>query len=126
MLSSKNWYRISLLVAPIDLLTPISILLSSTDITITFAIATPPTNKATDPSPRSKFVKASSAACWASRASEGRVIKIPYKGSLHDTVQDYLGGLRSTCTYINSPTIKQMAKCTTFVQVNQQLNTHFV
>tara|TARA_Y100000389_G_C17372664_1_gene469878 strand:- start:23 stop:1063 length:1041 start_codon:yes stop_codon:yes gene_type:complete len=60
------------------------------------------------------------------RASEGRVIKIPYKGSLHDTVQDYLGGLRSTCTYINSPTIKQMAKCTTFVQVNQQLNTHFV
>ena len=60
------------------------------------------------------------------RASEGRILKIPYKGSLENTVQDYLGGLRSACSYINSPTIKQMAKCTTFVQVTQQLNTHFV
>ncbi len=34
------------------------------------------------------------------RSSEGRVLKIPYKGTLHDTVCDYLGGLRSTCTYI--------------------------
>ena len=59
------------------------------------------------------------------RASEGRVLKIPYKGDLNDTVQDYLGGLRSTCTYINAPTIKQMAKCTTFVRVSQQLNTVF-
>ena len=55
------------------------------------------------------------------RASEGRVLKIPYKGDLNDTVQDYLGGLRSTCTYINAPTIKQMAKCTTFVRVSQQI-----
>ena len=59
------------------------------------------------------------------RASEGRVLKIPYKGDLNDTIQDYLGGLRSTCTYINAPTIKQMAKCTTFVRVSQQLNTVF-
>ena len=60
------------------------------------------------------------------RASEGRVIKIPYKGDLNETILDYLGGLRSTCTYINSPSIKQMAKCTTFVRVSQQLNTFFV
>jgi len=60
------------------------------------------------------------------RASEGRILKIPYKGSLENTVQDYLGGLRSACSYINAPTIKQMAKCTTFVQVTQQVNTHFV
>jgi GMP reductase len=59
------------------------------------------------------------------RASEGRVLKIPYKGDLNDTILDYLGGLRSTCTYINSPSIKQMAKCTTFVRVSQQLNTFF-
>lgn len=59
------------------------------------------------------------------RASEGRVVKIPYKGDLNNTVLDYLGGLRSTCTYINSPTIKQMAKCTTFMRVSQQLNTIF-
>lgn len=60
------------------------------------------------------------------RSSEGRVITIPYKGDLEHTVLDYLGGLRSTCTYINSPTIKQMSKCTTFVKVFQQLNTVFV
>ena len=60
------------------------------------------------------------------RSSEGRQIRIKYKGALQDTVLDYLGGLRSTCTYINAQTIKQMAKCTTFVQVSQQLNTIFV
>tara|TARA_Y100000361_G_scaffold62753_1_gene55197 strand:- start:5159 stop:6190 length:1032 start_codon:yes stop_codon:yes gene_type:complete len=57
------------------------------------------------------------------RSSEGRVLKIAYKGSLHDTVSDYLGGLRSTCTYINSSCIKHMPRCTTFMQVNQQINT---
>lgn len=60
------------------------------------------------------------------RSSEGRVLKILYKGSLHDTVNDYLGGLRSTCTYINSDCIKHMSRCTTFMQVNQQLNTSLV
>ena len=59
------------------------------------------------------------------RASEGRVLKIPYKGDLNNTVLDYLGGLRSTCTYINAPSIKQMAKCTTFVRVSQQVNNYF-
>lgn len=60
------------------------------------------------------------------RSSEGRVIKIPYKGKLNDTILDYLGGLRSTCTYINAYNIKNMAKCTTFVKVSQQLNKIFV
>lgn len=57
------------------------------------------------------------------RSSEGRVLKIPYKGPLENTVLDYLGGLRSTCTYINADCIKHMPKCTTFIQVNQQVNT---
>ena len=56
------------------------------------------------------------------RASEGRCIKVKYKGPLENTVLDYLGGLRSTCTYINAPCIKDMAKCTTFIQVSQQVN----
>ena len=59
------------------------------------------------------------------RASEGRVLKIPYKGDLNTTVQDYLGGLRSTCTYINASTMKNMAKCTTFIRVSQQVNDVF-
>ena len=57
------------------------------------------------------------------RASEGRVVRVPYRGPLEDTVLDYLGGLRSTCTYINASCIKHMSLCTTFVQVSQQLNT---
>lgn len=60
------------------------------------------------------------------RSSEGRKIKIPYKGSLDNTVLDYLGGVRSTCAYINASTIKNMPKCTTFILASQQLNTHFV
>jgi GMP reductase len=59
------------------------------------------------------------------RSSEGRLIKVPYKGQLVNTVQDYLGGLRSTCAYINAHTIKNIPKCTTFLLVGQQLNTHF-
>ena len=60
------------------------------------------------------------------RASEGRCLKVKYRGPLENTVLDYLGGLRSTCTYINAPSIKEMAKCTTFIQVNQQVNTSLI
>ena len=59
------------------------------------------------------------------RASEGRVLKIPYKGDLNETVQDYLGGLRSTCTYINAAKMKNMAKCTTYIRVSKQVNDLF-
>jgi GMP reductase len=60
------------------------------------------------------------------RASEGRVVKVPYRGPIENTVLDYLGGLRSTCTYINASCIKHIPLCTTFVQVSQQLNTSLV
>ena len=57
------------------------------------------------------------------RASEGRELLIKYKGYLTDTIEDYLGGIRSTCTYIGAHNIKDMAKCTTFGLVSQQVNT---
>ena len=60
------------------------------------------------------------------RSSEGRLIKIKLKGHLEDTVLDYLGGIRSTCAYINAKKIKHISKCVTFVVVSQQLNTHLV
>jgi len=60
------------------------------------------------------------------RSSEGRCIKVKYKGKLENTILDYLGGIRSTCAYINAHKIKHMSKCVTFVVVNQQLNTHLV
>ena len=34
-----------------------------------------------------------------------------------------LGGIRSTCTYIGASRIKDIAKCTTFMRVNSQVNT---
>jgi GMP reductase len=60
------------------------------------------------------------------RSSEGREIKVKYKGSLEDTVLDYLGGLRSMCAYINAHKMKHISKCVTFVVVSQQLNSHLV
>jgi GMP reductase len=59
------------------------------------------------------------------RSSEGRVLKIPFKGDINDTILDYLGGIRSTCSYINAKIIKDMPKCTTFIKVSQQLNNYF-
>jgi len=57
------------------------------------------------------------------RSSEGKTVRIPYKGTVDTTVLDILGGLRSTCTYVGAPTLKQLSKCTTFARVTQQLNT---
>lgn len=59
------------------------------------------------------------------RSSEGRTVEIEYKGPVEDTVKDILGGLRSTCTYVGSPTLKQLSKCTTFVRCTQQFNSVF-
>ncbi len=59
------------------------------------------------------------------RSSEGRVLKIPYKGPIENTVLDYLGGVRSCCTYINARAIKHMPKCCTFVVVSKQVNNCF-
>lgn len=57
------------------------------------------------------------------RSSEGRVLKVKHKGSLENTLLDYMGGLRSCCTYINAENIEQMYNLSQFVQVTQQLNT---
>ena len=59
------------------------------------------------------------------RASEGKVVEVPLRGSIHETIEDYLGGLRSTCTYIGAKNIKNMSKCTTFILVTAQLNNIF-
>ena len=59
------------------------------------------------------------------RASEGKKVQVPYKGSVKNTVEEILGGLRSACTYAGAKTIKSLPKCTTFVKVNRQLNEVF-
>jgi GMP reductase len=53
------------------------------------------------------------------RASEGAVMNIKYKGSVNKIIQEVLGGLRSSCAYIGSTSIKDMGKCATFVQVSK-------
>lgn len=59
------------------------------------------------------------------RTSEGRVVEIPYKGDLQNTLNDYMGGLRSACTYIGAETLNHLSKCATFIMVHNQLNCHF-
>ena len=44
---------------------------------------------------------------------------------MKDTILNILGGLRSSCTYVGAPSLKQLSKCTTFVRVNQQYNETF-
>ena len=51
------------------------------------------------------------------RASEGRVVRVGYKGSVEPIVRDILGGLRSSCTYVGASALKELPKRTTFVRI---------
>jgi len=83
--------------------------------------------------PRMKFYGMSSATAMEKhsggvadyRASEGKDVWIPYRGPVKNTIQEILGGLRSACTYTGARRLKDLSKCTTFVQVNRQLNTKY-
>ena len=59
------------------------------------------------------------------RSSEGREILVPYRGEIAKTIQDLLGGIRSTCTYAGAKKLKWLSKCTTFVKTGQQFNSIF-
>ncbi|OUR91831.1 GMP reductase [Flavobacteriales bacterium 34_180_T64] len=56
------------------------------------------------------------------RASEGKVVEVPYRGQVITTIQDILGGLRSTCTYVGAQRLKELTKRTTFIRVAEQEN----
>ena len=59
------------------------------------------------------------------RSSEGKTVKVEYKGEVQDTVNNFLGGIRSTCTYVGAKRIKDLAKCCTFMRVNRQVNNFY-
>ncbi len=59
------------------------------------------------------------------RSSEGKTVKVPYKGPVDNTVHNFLGGIRSTCTYVGAKKIKDLSKCCTFMRVNRQVNTFY-
>ncbi len=56
------------------------------------------------------------------RASEGKIVEVPFKGDVESTLQDILGGLRSTCTYVGAQRLKELTKRTTFIRVAEQEN----
>ena len=59
------------------------------------------------------------------RASEGKIVKVFYKGAVSETVKDILGGVRSTYTYASASQLKELSKRTTFIRVLAQENQIF-
>lgn len=59
------------------------------------------------------------------RGSEGKLVEVPYRGQVKSTIEQILGSLRSTCTYVGAMRLKDLSKCTTFVRVNRPYNTVF-
>ena len=59
------------------------------------------------------------------RSSEGKTVKVLYKGDVDKTVENMLGGIRSTCTYVGASKLKDLGKCTTFVRVTNQVNNFY-
>lgn len=59
------------------------------------------------------------------RSAEGKEVMIPYRGEVKDTIQNILGGLRSTCTMIGAEKLKDMSKRTTFILINKISNDLF-
>ena len=59
------------------------------------------------------------------RGVEGKTVTLDDKGPVKDTVEQLLGGVRSTCTYIGARRIKDMPKAAHFVRVNNVINRVF-
>lgn len=57
------------------------------------------------------------------RASEGKMVNVQYRGPVTNTINDILGGIRSTCTYVGASKLKELTKRTTFIRVSEQENT---
>ncbi|MBC8429064.1 MAG: GMP reductase [Candidatus Endolissoclinum sp.] len=50
------------------------------------------------------------------RSSEGREVHVPYRGNVANTIQDILGGIRSSCTYAGAQRLKHLMRCATFIR----------
>jgi IMP dehydrogenase/GMP reductase len=59
------------------------------------------------------------------KASEGKTVKVPYRGPVSETIKEILGGLRSCGTYIGAKKLKDFSKCATFVKTTVQENKIF-
>jgi len=59
------------------------------------------------------------------RGTEGKTVLLDDRGPVRDTVEQILGGVRSSCVYIGARRIKDMPKCAHFVRVNNIQNRIF-
>ncbi len=59
------------------------------------------------------------------RGTEGKTVLLDDRGPVRDTVEQILGGVRSSCVYIGARRIKDMPKCAHFVRVNNIQNRVF-
>lgn len=73
----------------------------------------------------SRAMKMHSGSVASYRASEGKHVLLPYRGPVSNTMDDILGGLRSTCTYVGADRLKHLSRRTTFIRVNIQTNETF-
>jgi GMP reductase len=59
------------------------------------------------------------------RATEGKVVEVPYMGPIAVSVREILGGVRSACTYVGALALRELTKRTTFIRVLEQENRAF-
>ena len=59
------------------------------------------------------------------RATEGKMVEVPYRGPIAETVREILGGVRSACTYVGALALRELTKRTTFIRVLEQENRTF-
>ena len=57
------------------------------------------------------------------RSAEGKCVRLKYRGDVSNTINNILGGIRSTMTYIGAKRMKDISKCASFIRVNNQVNT---
>lgn len=56
------------------------------------------------------------------RASEGKRVFIPYRGDINNTLKTYLGGLRSSMSYIDARSIDDIFEKARFIVVSNRIN----
>ena len=56
------------------------------------------------------------------RSSEGRVVEIPYKGSINDTINYILGGVRSACSYVGARNLTELRENAQFIRCGETIN----
>ena len=60
-----------------------------------------------------------------SGVEEGKTVFIPYKGKVKHTLDNIIGGLKSTCTYTNSATLRKLINNGILIRTNVQENRIF-